>query len=378
LVAKLNAIDEICQVESDDTLHDYGGAHGNKGNDFARFWLIKELLSLSQAAAPVDYLFLLEYVQDVALVNAAIAPTEITFYQLKKKENSPWNLNSLAGLTLKTTLVKPDTPLAKLLRSVLSFKTLNAKAEFVSNSRYKVDLEVGGSALTLDYLSLDELTASRRANIGDSAASAYGISAVDVPLERITLRYVPIEVNDMRTHVVGAAFGVLKSLSDAHAVQADSFVDALFAKLATASRSTSKCKTWEELVLKRGYSKLQFETDLASLQSLPNKQKRRIDLLEKLAQSVPFGPRETARIEVALTDLARVKLVRGELIVAGLDRGAITTVSKLAEAGDWGHQREYEAFMECLLDQMPEETEPRLRALAIYLMVEAWTNQTFA
>lgn len=376
-MAKLDVIAEICQVEGDDDLHDYGGAHGNKGNDFARFWLIKELLSLSQSNAE-DYLFLLEYVQDIALLDASADPTEITLYQLKKRENSPWDLNSLAGLTTKSTAVKPDTPLAKLLRSVLSFKGLSAKAEFVSNARYKIDLDAGGTALALDYLSLGELTAARRTHIGNSTAEARGISPAEVPLDRVALRYVPIEVNDMRVHIIGAAYDFLKALSNAHAAQAGSFVDALFAKLATASRHTSKCKTWGELVSKRGYSKKQFDADLASLQLLPDQQKQRADLLENLSQILQWHPRETMRVEVALTDLTRFKLMQGELTIPGVDRNEVTAINIQAESEGWTQEREYEALVEHLTYQLPDETVPRLKALAIYLMVEAWTNQTFA
>jgi len=85
-MGKSEAIDEICHVEGDDSLHEYGGGHGNKGNDFARFWLINELLSLAQTGTN-DYLFILEYVQDIARLDASNQPTKITLYQLKKKGN---------------------------------------------------------------------------------------------------------------------------------------------------------------------------------------------------------------------------------------------------------------------------------------------------
>jgi hypothetical protein len=376
-MATLEVITEICQIESDDALHDYGGAHGNKGNDFARFWLIRELLHLSQGNVG-DYLFLLEYVQDVAFLNASDDPTAITLYQLKKRENSPWDLNALGGLTTKCTTVKPDSPLAKLLRSVLSFKELTVKAEFVSNARYKVDLDAGGTALTIDYLSLDELTAARRTHIGNSTAAAHGIPSTDVPLDRVALRYVPIEVNDMRIHIIGAAYEFLKGLSNTHAAQADSFVDALFAKLATASRHTSKCKTWDELVSKRGYSKAQFDADLASLQLLPDQQKRRTDLLATLSQAFQWHGREVMRVEVALTDFVRFKLMQGELTIPGINRDELAAINIQAESEHWAEVKEYEALTELLAHQLPDETASRLKALAIYLMVEAWTSQTFA
>lgn len=375
-MSKSAAIAELCDVESDDDLHEFGGGHGNKGNDFARFWLINELLSLAESGEK-DYLFILEYVQDIARIDAADAPTAITLYQLKKKEGSVWDLNSLAGLTQKGKQVKPESPLAKLLKSVLGFKMLSAKAEFVSNSRFKVALAAGGTALQMDYLTLSDLSTDRQTNFRDSIATAHSIASADVPLHQIGLRYAPIEVNDMRVHVIGAAHGVLKKLSTAHAAQADSFVDALFAKLATASRNTSKCKTWDELVSKRGYSKKQFGEALAALQLLPDQQKRREELLKDLASAMNWRSRDQMRVEVALTELARLKLTGGDLSIGDVDWIALRAISDTSEAESWSTIAEFEAVEAALQRSLPGESTARLRALAIYAMVQAWTNQTF-
>lgn len=369
-------IAELCQVEGDDGLHEFGGGHGNKGNDFARFWLISELLALTEVGAN-DYLFILEYVQDVALVDNPSAPAAITLYQLKKKEGSVWDLNSLAGLTEKGKLVKATSPLAKILKSVLGFKTLSASAEFVSNTRFNVKLAAGGTALQMDYVSLADLTADRQSHFRDSAAAAHSVPAATVPLQKIGLRYAPIEINDMRVHVIGVAHGVLKKLSTAHAAQADAFVDALFAKLATASRNTSKCKTWEELVIKRGYSKQQFHDALAALQLLPDQQLRRELLLNELALARQWHTRDEMRVEVALTELARLKVTGGELSIAEVDWPALRALSAIAEAQSWTTVQEFDAVESCLRGFLPDESVARIRALAIYGMVQAWTNQTF-
>lgn len=370
------AIAELCQVEGDDDLHEFGGGHGNKGNDFARFWLINELLALTEVGAN-DYLFILEYVQDVARIDDPLAPAEITLYQLKKKEGSVWDLNSLAGLTEKGKQVKATSPLAKMLKSMLGFKTLSASAEFVSNARFNVKLAAGGTALQMDYVSLAELTADRQSHLRDSTAAAHSVPASAVPIQKLGLRYAPIEVNDMRVHVIGVAHGVLKKLSIAHAAQADAFVDALFAKLATASRNTSKCKTWEELVNKRGYSKKQFNDALATLQLLPDQQLRREALLKELAHALQWHTRDHMRIEVALTELARLKVTGGELSIAEVDWPALRALSATAEAQSWTTIQEFEAVESCLRGFLPDESAARIRALAIYGIVEAWTNQTF-
>lgn len=373
----LTALVELCQIEADDDLHEFGGGHGNKGNDFARFWLINEILALTDAGEK-DFLFILEYVQDVARVDDPQSPSSITLYQLKKKEGSVWDLNSLAGLTIKGKFVKPDSPLAKLLKSILGFKTLKADAEFISNTHFKIDLAAGGTALSMDYVSLSELTVERQLHFRESTALAHGIQVSDVPLHKVGLRYAPIEVNDMRVHVIGAAHGVLKKLSAAHAAQADSLVDALFAKLATASRNTTKCKSWEELVAKRGYSKEQFTEALATLQLLPDRQKQREELLKELAQALNWHTRERIKVEIGLTELARLKLSGGELSVSGVNWAALKDISATSEAQSWTTVEEFETFETALRDFLPDESLPRIRALAIYAMVKAWTSQMFA
>ncbi|RYE39413.1 MAG: DUF4297 domain-containing protein [Hyphomicrobiales bacterium] len=371
------ALSELCQVEGDDDLHEFGGAHGNKGNDFARFWLINELLALTEVGAG-DYLFILEYVQDVARIDDPVAPAAITLYQLKKKEGSVWDLNSLAGLTEKGKQVKATSPLAKMVKSVLGFKALSASAEFVSNTRFNVKLAAGGTALQMDYLSLADLAEDRQSHFRDSAAAAHSVPASAIPLQKIGLRYAPIEVNDMRVHVIGVAHGVLKKLSTAHAAQADTFVDALFAKLATASRNTSKCQTWEELVSKRGYSRQQFNDALVALQLLPDQLLRRETLLKELAQALSWHARDQMRVEVALTELARLKVTGGELSIAEVDWPALRALSAAAEVQSWTPVQEFESVESCLREFLPNETTARLRALAIYGMVQAWTSQTFA
>ncbi len=367
---------ELCQVESDDSLHEYGGGHGNKGNDFARFWLINELLKLTLHGEK-EYLFILEYVQDVARIDDPVSPSTITLYQLKKKEGGVWDLNTLAGLTAKGKQVKSDSPLAKLLKSILSFKVLTADAEFISNTRYKIELNAGGTALSMDYVSLTELSTERQTHFRDSTAINNSISPNDVPLHKIGLRYAPIEVNDMRVHVIGAAHGMLKQLSVAHAAQADSFVDALFAKLATASRNTSKCKSWEELIDKRGYSKKQFSEALATLQLLPDQQKRREDVLKELAATLRWHTRDEMRIEVALTELARLKLSGCDNSITDPEWAQVKVICDLSESESWPMADEFNAIAAYLRNTRPDESISQVRALAIYVMVQTWTNRIY-
>ena len=104
------ALEEFEVIEGDDALHDFGGSHGGKGHDFASFWVIQRVTELEQAK-PSDYLFVCEYMQDVAEFDSSTAPTRVQLYQLKKKEDGYWTPLTLTGQSGKAKTPNPDKPI---------------------------------------------------------------------------------------------------------------------------------------------------------------------------------------------------------------------------------------------------------------------------
>lgn len=96
-----SALQEFEVIEANDALHDFGGGHGNKGRDFASFWVILRLTEL-EAQKPLDYVFVCEHMQDVAEFDSSTQPTRVKLYQLKNKEDGYWNASTLTGQTGKS------------------------------------------------------------------------------------------------------------------------------------------------------------------------------------------------------------------------------------------------------------------------------------
>ena len=127
-----NALQEFEVIEGDDALHDFGGPHGGKGNDFPSFWVIQRVTELEQSQQ-ADYLFVCEYMQDVAEFDSSTAPTRVQLYQLKKKEDGYWTSPNLTGQTGKAKKPKADKPIWKLLRHVRTVKNAKAtRARFIA------------------------------------------------------------------------------------------------------------------------------------------------------------------------------------------------------------------------------------------------------
>jgi len=155
--------------------------HGGKGNDFPSFWVIQRVTELEQSQQ-ADYLFVCEYMQDVAEFDSSTAPTRVQLCQLKKKEDGYWTSPNLTGQTGKAKKRKADKPIWKLLRHVRTVKNAKATGAFVSNGKFDVELASAQSSVNDTRIGLDKLAAEHAAGLRAAIAAAEGISpdAVDL------------------------------------------------------------------------------------------------------------------------------------------------------------------------------------------------------
>ena len=84
---------------NDSLTKERGGRHGGKGHEFQRYWALCHLLELDLEQD--DYLLLIEFIEDVAVLDTAIAPKRLDLFQIKKKEGA------VGAKWTKTTLAKP-------------------------------------------------------------------------------------------------------------------------------------------------------------------------------------------------------------------------------------------------------------------------------
>lgn len=369
----VNAIQEIEAVEADDLLHDFGGSHGNKGGDFAQYWLIGRLLELEQAGKP-DYLFLCEYVQDIAEFDSAVQPTTLRLYQLKKREGTHWQAHELTGQTLKSKVPKLDKPVIKLLRHVRTFKSLKATGAFVSNGKFDVSLASGQSSINDSIVGLHHLDTSQTAAIKDAIAAAEGIEAAAVDLSAVELWNSTLAVDDLGRHVDGIVMEFLAERAPEHVAQAKSFAEALFTRVRALARRTEKCADWSDLVARRGFCRKDLKSAVERLQALPDKATFRKNLYDKLSKDWNFH--KAARVLSALTACARDKVLVGtgnRWALNGLDVAQVCAACVASELSD---DHTFKALCESLAPACLALGPDEINALAIYEMTEWALSQT--
>ncbi|PRX10006.1 UNVERIFIED_ORG: uncharacterized protein DUF4297 [Martelella mediterranea] len=318
------ALQEIVLALSDPLAVETGGSHNQKGIEFQKNWAIVKMFALKDSDA-VDFLFLFEAIQDVAVLDSSTSPASIEVFQVKKKDRNEWTWASLTHLHVpyepsknatRKKKTKPldsisDSPIGKLFGSLAGLKTLSASGRFISNAGCDLKLGSGGNAAT----SLPVAISALPPHFTDLLQSA--LDSVQKPghprsdLSKVLLERVDIPVDDAQTYTIGIVHKFLDKTSPKHAGQARSFVESLLAKLGPLGTNTVKATTIEEMKSRHGFSFYELNHALGDLQQTTDVDFHLNEWLVELRDSLTFW--EKTQIRTAFSGIYTRKLIGSPL-----------------------------------------------------------------
>lgn len=333
----MNSVAELLSVANDPKYAETGGGHGAKGVDFPRWWAVFRMMELEKSKEP-DFLLLFESVQDVAELDSATAPARARIYQVKKKDAGTWTWSVLTGTVgpktppsapKKSTKASAGTPkapdfkkvpesaLGKLYLSLSAFTALPVEGIFLSNAGCDFPLAKGGSAATSMPCALADLAADHVKVLTDGFAS---LSPGGAPpdLTRLKLQKVAIHPDNLDAPAIAAALELLNERSPSHAGQAKALVESLVMKISPLTRGTDTCKSFDELVRERGFSRSEFMSALAALETVPDRSALLNSFLSQLqVEGLDFMA--ISSIRVAATRAQQDRLIGGTEISREID-----------------------------------------------------------
>lgn len=213
-----------------------GGQHASRGFNFQVWHAVLEALKAYKTGE--DYAVVLEWQQDIAVLNSSIAPTKVRFVQLKKHEAAThWKLKHLiepekgddapaandtaAAMSItplattadgkpakKPRKTKPKEPkpsiLAKLYAHRRRFKELSqSRLEFASNAKFEIP-DAGGKPLMLSSVELTSLDDKVRVSLEAEVRSQLKLTADEaIDFSDFGLLVSECPVNDPHKHVAG-------------------------------------------------------------------------------------------------------------------------------------------------------------------------------
>lgn len=339
-MSKTNGAAELLSVANNSKYSESGGGHGAKGVDFSRIWAVFRMIELEKANEP-DFLLLFESVQDVAELDSETAPTRAKVYQVKKKDSGTWTWSVLTGtiepkappasskkptktqaapsklLKLPDFKKVPESILGKLHLSLNAFTALPVEGIFLSNQGCDFPLRAGGSTATTMPCSLADLATEHVKLLTDAFAS---LSPAGAPpdLTRVRLQKVAIHPDNLNAPAIEAALDLLNERSPEHAGQAKAFVESLVMKISPLTRRTDNCRSFDELIKERGFSRGSFIAAMAALETVPDRYALFNDWMKQLQiEGLDFITISSVRVAAARAQ--RDRLVGGTDVSREID-----------------------------------------------------------
>lgn len=160
-----------------------GGAVAANRTDYQQSWAFCLLLTLHEK--PNDYAVLLDFHDDVVVLDSSEVPKEMEFYQVKSKEAGNWTIAAL----LKCPKNKDDKPglsiCGKMYANKIAFPNVTKSVNFVTNTKFKVHLAGSEKEAEVDAFEVKQLTKE----IGDEYAAALVKEHSLAALEEVTTRF---------------------------------------------------------------------------------------------------------------------------------------------------------------------------------------------
>jgi hypothetical protein len=256
-----DALMSLPQLES-------GGMTAADRFDYQKDWALCKLLELHESSA--DYVLLCEFHDDVAVLDSATTPTQVTFYQIKTDDKNRWTVTRLT----RRTKGKGDTLLPSILGRLCGKKLETDKStvayRFASNARFNIKSDAGGSLESSDQFLCGQIEQKERQKL---LALLSDELQVPIPNEMDTTLGFEVSSLALSSHA-NATTGKLAQFIDhyAHgcAVQTRTLYRALFDEIRRRTSAARPATSFADVCSAKGLSRKLFDQMLqAALKATP-------------------------------------------------------------------------------------------------------------
>jgi len=239
------------------TPREQSGAETAERYEYQLHWAMRELLRRHQAGK--NYCMLLEYFDDVVMLDDDVDPQHVDFYQVKTKRSGHWTITELTkrGGKDKSEL----SPIGKMYAHRLSFPDASIALHFLSNVPLKATLADGSSADAHSAVSCNALPqkdADRLANAVRTEHALGNDTAVD--LREITaFLFCEFGPAAAQKHVVGELESFMEALFPHRKVRTTAVYRAILAELRRRNNCRERPASFATLIELHGMTRREFQ-----------------------------------------------------------------------------------------------------------------------
>lgn len=231
------------------------GSRASQGFSYQRAWALCLLIELHLNSR--DYAILFDYLDDVVVLDSAMSPCSINFYQVKKRRNGVVSLKSL----LHRQKIKGEAEsraisvLGKMVSNYLAFPVHTASVNHVTNVRYNLKMADGESCLDKMKICLSELNKEDVGQVKLQMMEEHNL--VDPPkVESITFFLVsPLSPDDTESHVRGKLCDFLETVLPGRPVAIIPLYQCLASEIERLNNRVTDAKNFEDIIKEKGLTK---------------------------------------------------------------------------------------------------------------------------
>lgn len=236
---------------------EFTGAETDEKYGFQLHWAVTELLERQRAGQ--NYCVLLEYHDDVVLLDDATDPTHADFYQVKAKRSGYWRTTDLVkpGGKKKTEL----STIGKLYTHRLNFPNASIGLHFVSNVPLAEPLDDGRNPDDVRVVRCTELTERNRTKLITAIRRDHDIpddGEVDLP-DITAFLFCTFSPAGARDHVLGQLEGFLEEVFPDRQIGASPVYKTLITELRRQNQCRQRADSLSALIRLHGFTRSQFE-----------------------------------------------------------------------------------------------------------------------
>jgi hypothetical protein len=251
----------IAQLLSSIPPRERAGARSANRFDYQLDWALCRLLELHRTGN--DYVILIDYHDDVLVLDSATDPQSVYCYQIKTKGTGNWTRTMLLKQKRGETGMLPSI-LGKLYQHVQTFHDPVKLLCFVSNAYLKLN---HGSAdettEALDDFVFDSLEADERAAILDALAAECGVATNCIELVKFRFSRSTLAPQGHPDQALGKLVNFLEEIPEAHAIPGPAFYRTLKQELARAFHYEGTPGDFESLCACKSITRKRFVEMLA-------------------------------------------------------------------------------------------------------------------
>lgn len=271
------------------------GSRSSNRFNFQQDWVICKILELYELQD--DFLILLDYHDDVVVLNKEEDPDELSFYQIKSKASGNWTMNSLINRPRGKNKSLPSI-LGKLYSCKLNFPKHTLSLNFVSNALFNIKLESKEQSTSKKEICFNQINRKDLDNVVDKLMEENSIEEQPNFIDITFLQVTDLNVNDRESYVRGKLSSFLEEINPQGKFRIGLIYRTIFDEVKRKTNYEYNIESFDDLLRHKSIGRSKFSNMLNNF-DIDNKNGEMWAYSEKLLTKEGLSINETLDLKVA-------------------------------------------------------------------------------